>query len=388
MSKSTVFQKLGVLGISLMLTSSQAINGAIPQMKEALNLSQSQSEFLGTLPSLTMIIFILLSSFIAKRLGMKKTILYGLILAGIGGILPTFIPSYPLIFISRLLLGVGLGVYNSLAVSYISALYSGDERATLLGMRASTEAIGQTVLIFIAGLLLNLGWSYSFLTYLVALPLAVLFYFKVPAVTTTEEVTTKEKMNPAVYLLVLFAILLVMDSIAISVRFSSIAVEIIGKGFNASNYLALMPILGIVAGMVFGYVNKYLKTKTMYLGIIFLILSNYLIYISAGNLTLLLTGLFLSSIPGSWCFPFIFNRLDQLTTKNTVNLATSLVFVGCNIGNFIAPIAMQVIQALTGGQALTAPFLIFSALFVIVLIVSIFGFRNQDKQTSYEAFHN
>lgn len=388
MSKSTVLQKLGVLGISLMLTSSQAINGAIPQMKEALNLSQSQSEFLGTLPSLTMIIFILLSSFIAKRLGMKKTILYGLIFAGIGGILPSFIPSYPLIFISRLLLGVGLGVYNSLAVSYISALYSGDERATLLGMRASTEAIGQTVLIFIAGLLLNLGWSYSFLTYLVALPLAILFYFKVPAVTTTEEVTTKEKMNPAVYLLVLFAILLVMDSIAISVRFSSIAVEIIGKGFNASNYLALMPILGIVAGMVFGYVNKYLKTKTMYLGIIFLILSNYLIYISAGNLTLLLTGLFLSSIPGSWCFPFIFNRLDQLTTKNTVNLATSLVFIGCNIGNFIAPIAMQVIQALTGGQALTAPFLIFSALFVIVLIVSIFGFRNQDKQTSYEAVHN
>ena len=376
MKKSSMLQKLSVLGISLMLCSSQAINGAIPQMREALHISQSQTELLGTLPSLTMIIFILFSSFIANKIGMKKTIIGGLILAGIGGVLPTLIPTYGVLFASRLLLGVGLGAYNPLAVSYISALYQGDERATMLGWRASTEGIGQTVLIFIAGLFLNLGWSYSFLAYLVAFPLAFLFAVKVPGVTNQDqEAGQKERMNPSVYLLVLFAILLVMDCIAVSVRFSSIAAEIMGADFNASNYLAIMPILGIAAGFVFGAVNKVLKTATMYLGIAILIVANLLIAISNGNFTLLLVGLFLSSIPGSWCFPFIFNRLDQLTTKNTINLATSLVFVGCNIGNFIAPIAMQVIQSLTGTNALTAPFYIFAALFVMVLLVTMYGFR-------------
>ncbi|MDK6445248.1 hypothetical protein QP104_04845 [Alloscardovia omnicolens] len=58
-----------------------------------------------------------------------------------------------------------------------------------------------------------------------------------------------------------------------------------------------------------------------------------------------------------------------MTTKNTVTLATSLIFIGCNIGNFIAPLAMSAIQLMTGSSALTAPFYIFAGVLVAVLIV-------------------
>ena len=71
-NNKSILQKGAILSISLMLTSSQAINGIIPQMKQSLGISQSQSELLGTVPSVTVIIFILLSSYFAKRVGMKK----------------------------------------------------------------------------------------------------------------------------------------------------------------------------------------------------------------------------------------------------------------------------------------------------------------------------
>ena len=376
-------QKVAVLGISLMLTSSQAINGVIPQMREALNISQSQTELLGTAPSITVILFILLSSYVANKLGMKRTIVVGLILAGIGGILPVFFSNFTMVLISRIILGAGLGLYNSLAVTYISALYTGNIRASLLGMRNSMEAIGQTVLIFLAGLLVNISWTASFSVYAIAFPIALLFALKVPEIeiVESEKGRTKEKMNPAVYALVLFAILLVMNSIAISVRFSSIANEINGAGFSASNYLALMPILGIAAGFVFGSVNRIFGNATMYLGIGFFIASNLLIAMSSGNMLLLLLGLFLSSIPGSWCFPFIFSNLDQITTKNTVNFATSLIFIGCNIGNFIAPIAMSIAQVMTASEELTAPFYIFAILFAIVLLVVVFSSQKKSRKT-------
>lgn len=74
-NNKSILQKGAILSISLMLTSSQAINGIIPQMKQSLGISQSQSELLGTVPSVTVIIFILLSSYFAKRVGMKKTVL-------------------------------------------------------------------------------------------------------------------------------------------------------------------------------------------------------------------------------------------------------------------------------------------------------------------------
>lgn len=375
-NNKSILQKGAILSISLMLTSSQAINGIIPQMKQSLGISQSQSELLGTVPSVTVIIFILLSSYFAKRVGMKKTIILGLLLAGVGGILPAFMANFQIVLISRVILGAGLGLYNSLAVTYISSLYSGDTRATLLGIRNSMEALGQTILIFLAGLLVNITWTASFLVYAVAFPIAFLFAMKVPEIRNEQNDISKndvkEKMNPIVFVLVLFAILLVMNSIAISVRFASIATEIKGGEFNASNYLALMPILGILAGFIFGPVNKWIGKGTLYLGIIFYIVSNLLIATSNGNMTFLLMGLFLSSITGLWCFPFIFSNLDKVTTKNTINFATSLIFIGCNIGNFIAPIVMELAQLLTGSTHLTAPFYVFAGIFMLVLFVTFF----------------
>ncbi len=375
-NQKSLLQKGAILSISLMLTSSQAINGVIPQMKQSLGISQSQSELLGTAPSITVILFILLSSYFAKRIGMKKTIILGLLLAGIGGIIPVFTATFQTVLISRVILGAGLGLYNSLAVPYISSLYSGNTRATLLGIRNSMEALGQTILIFLAGVLVNMNWTASFLVYAIAFPVALLFALKVPEIrdenSDIPENHVKEKMNPMVFALVLFAILLVMNSIAISVRFASIATEIKGVNFNASNYLALMPILGILAGFMFGPINKWIGKGTLYLGIIFFIISNLLIAVSNGNMTFLLTGLFLSSITGSWCFPFIFSNLDKVTTKDTINFATSLIFIGCNIGNFIAPIAMQFAQFLTRSTNLTAPFFVFAGIFMVVLCVILF----------------
>lgn len=380
-NQKSLLQKGAILSISLMLTSSQAINGVIPQMKQSLGISQSQSELLGTAPSITVIVFILLSSYFAKRIGMKNTIILGLLLAGIGGIIPVFTATFQTVLISRVILGAGLGLYNSLAVTYISSLYSGNTRATLLGIRNSMEALGQTILIFLAGVLVNINWTASFLVYAIAFPVALLFALKVPEIrdenSDIPENHIKEKMNPMVFALVLFAILLVMNSIAISVRFASIVTEIKGVNFNASNYLALMPILGILAGFMFGPINKWIGKGTLYLGIIFFIISNLLIATSNGNMAFLLTGLFLSSITGSWCFPFIFSNLDKVTTKNTINFATSLIFIGCNIGNFIAPISMQLAQFLTRSTSLTAPFFVFAGIFMVVLFVTFFATKKK-----------
>lgn len=385
-NQKSLLQKGAILSISLMLTSSQAINGVIPQMKQSLGISQSQSELLGTAPSITVIVFILLSSYFAKRIGMKNTIILGLLLAGIGGIIPVFTATFQTVLISRVILGAGLGLYNSLAVTYISSLYSGNTRATLLGIRNSMEALGQTILIFLAGVLVNINWTASFLVYAIAFPVALLFALKVPEIrdenSDIPENHVKEKMNPMVFALVLFAILLVMNSIAISVRFASIATEIKGVNFNASNYLALMPILGILAGFMFGPINKWIGKGTLYLGIIFFIISNLLIATSNGNMAFLLTGLFLSSITGSWCFPFIFSNLDKVTTKNTINFATSLIFIGCNIGNFIAPIAMQLAQFLTRSTNLTAPFFVFAGIFIVILFVTFFATNKKNTRVT------
>lgn len=373
--------KAAVLSISLILTSAPAINGALPFMQAAMGTDAAQNEILSTLPSLAVIVFIFLSSWFERKLGMKRVICLGLLLAGCAGIVPMFTSEYPIIFASRLVLGCGVGLYNSLAVSLINTLYTGNTRATLLGFRNSMESIGQTVLTLVAGLLLTLGWHWSFAIYLFAFPVMVFFWLTLPetsdanaSANSTAQASKAqsdnrdERMNPFVYVLMLFAVIQVLNSLSMTVRFPAVAAQIMGSDYNSSFLLSLMPMLGIVSGFMFGLLNKYMGKYVLYLGLIIYVVADVLMGFSNGSFALAITGLFLSGFPGSLCFPYIFNTLGDITAPRTATMATSLIFVGCNIGNFAAPIVMNGIQAMLHTDSLTVPFPVYAMIFLLILI--------------------
>ncbi|MDT2815486.1 MFS transporter [Vagococcus carniphilus] len=363
-----------VLSVSLILTSGMAINGTLPLIKEHLSLSQTQSELLGTIPSLTVFLVVLLSTLIVKKIGMKKTVLMGLSLVAIGGTLPILTPnSYPAILLSRLILGAGLGCYNSSAVNYINELFVGKQRMNLLGMRNSMESIGQMFLTFIAGLLISFGWQFSYLIYLGAIPIAILFYFFVPDV-KKEESTTKEKKKITLLpiLSVIFASIMVMNSIAIAVRFPALAVALKGATYNTSLYLALMPVLGIISGFLFQKLTSLIKHRILYVAVIINLLANLLIAVSANSFFLLVLGLLISSIPVAWVLPYLFNHIEKISGGMNTRFLTSLIFLGCNFGVLIAPVLMRLFEMMGGTSDLYFPFYVFTCMFLFLLIILVF----------------
>ncbi|MEG0254222.1 MFS transporter [Vagococcus sp.] len=373
-----------VLSISLILTSGMAINGTLPLIKEDLSLTQTQSELLGTIPSLTVLLCVLLSTFIIKKIGMKKTVLMGLILVAFGGTLPVLTPnSYPVILASRLILGAGLGCYNSSAVNYINELFEGKQRMSLLGMRNSMESIGQMVLTFISGLLIVLGWQYSYLVYLSAIPVAILFYFFVPDV-KKEKVSEKKgaRITFLPIISVLFASIMVMNSIAIAVRFPALAVELKGASYNTSNFLAMMPILGIVAGFMFQWLTSILKHRILYLAVLINTFANFFIAISSNSFTLLVTGLLISSIPVAWILPYLFNHIEDIARGMDTRLLTSFIFLGCNFGVLMAPVLMRAIEMLGGASDLYFPFVFFTGMFVVLLLLLVTIYNKVVKKSS------
>lgn len=53
-------------------------------------------------------------------------------------------------------MGAGVGLFNGHSANYINVFFEGDEASRLHGIRNSTEFIGQTILLFIAGLLIKI----------------------------------------------------------------------------------------------------------------------------------------------------------------------------------------------------------------------------------------
>lgn len=385
MNKNNKMTRLSILSVSLILTSALSINGALPQMKNSLNMTTTQIELVATLPALAVVIFVIISTFLAEKIGSKRTVQIGLLLVGFGGgVAPLFFSSYISILVSRFILGAGFGLINSLAVSMINILFKDEpeERATLLGYRGAAENIGNAAMTLLAGVLLQFGWRSSFSIYQIAFPILILFTLFVPDIREEKEqaVEIKGYIGKEVYLLALFALFLVMIFVAIGVRFPSQVVSIKGSDYNASIFLAVMPIIGIVTGALFGYVNRLLGEKCLYLGLILLTLATFLISISDNNFILLLIGYFISGIPGSLIFPFIYNSLDRYVTSAKMTIATTIILIGCNLGNFLAPFGLTTLQIISGSDNLFVPFKIISVLLITLLLITVIS--NKSRKAS------
>ena len=96
--------KLAILSISLVLTVTTAISTALPAMIAAFKqYPPTQVEMLTTLPTISLLITVLASSWIVKHIGARRATLIGLVLALLAGLVPVFVTQYAAIFISRLL---------------------------------------------------------------------------------------------------------------------------------------------------------------------------------------------------------------------------------------------------------------------------------------------
>ncbi|HGM6079778.1 TPA: MFS transporter, partial [Enterococcus faecium] len=70
--------KFSLLSVSLILTSAGAVTSAIPSMSATYaTRSLSAVELLTTAPSFMVTIFVLISSFIARKIGQKQTVIIG-----------------------------------------------------------------------------------------------------------------------------------------------------------------------------------------------------------------------------------------------------------------------------------------------------------------------
>ena len=117
-----ILEKMSLLGLSLLLISAFSISTALPPMLEYYSptFSAAQVELLVSVPSFSVVAMLLLNSFIDKWLSDRQLIVTGLLLLSSAGIFPFFVQAYPLVLLSRIAFGMGIGLINAKAIAIIS----------------------------------------------------------------------------------------------------------------------------------------------------------------------------------------------------------------------------------------------------------------------------
>lgn len=368
--------KIALLSVSLLVASAPAINANIPAMAKAFpNVPLSTVELLTTISSMFLMISVLTSSFIARKIGYKQTILLGIIIVAIFGTLPAFTHSFWLIMISRALLGYGIGLFNSLLVTMISYFYHGEIKTSLFGMQSAFEGLGGIFITFVAGQLLKINWQAPFYAYLLAVPVILLFFIFVPNVQVEKKDehinedgnNTYKGVLGYTFVIFIVSMLYMIMGIKVSTLMTS---KGYGQASDASLVIIALGIGSMVSGSMFGSILRKCKQYTITLGFILLSIAMFLIGVAQSTGIVIFSG-FVIGFAFRNVFPYLIHKINEQKVRNA-SLATSLFLAGSNLGSFLSPYGAILLQKLIKTNDLSRLFYADGVCFCLLAIGTLF----------------
>lgn len=375
--------KLSILSISLVLTVTTAVSTALPAMIAAFNQYQpTQVEMLATLPTISLLITVLASSWIIQRIGARRATLIGLTIALLAGLVPVFINDYAVIFVSRLLLGVGVGLFNNLAYSLIMAVYDGEERQTMLGFQSAVGTVGNAAASLVVGLLVTSGWQVAFnVNWLFVIPLVLFGVFATkidqftnPVASDNGETTplkTKETTNMAVVGYALLMATFFAFYFALMLKLAGFLVEQnLGTATVAATQLSVMSLIGLLPSLLYGQIYKRLRRLTIPVGLIAAGIGIGVI-MSATSIVTVWIGILIVGFGLPVVIPAIFGKVAEVQPEGSSNLSSALMLVGINVAVFLSPQVLAIATQLTGQTSNQATLMVATIMMFILAIVQL-----------------
>lgn len=345
--------KISLLSISIFLMMAPAIAPALPLMYHVFpGVDKAGVEMLSTIPNIGIVIGLLISPFLIRLIGEKATIIIGLLITLLAGTFPMYATAYIPILISRFLIGAGIGLFNSLAVSLIPQFYSEDEEklATMVGYQNVMGSLGAAVASFLISWLLTISWHAAFAIYFLVIPVLILFVLFVPLPSSKQTlnkqgavIKEKQTINKKVVLISMLMFFIFLFYMPMSFKIPALVVqEKLGTVSEVSALTGVLNLVGIPIGASFGFFFKRLHDKIFPLGFSLVALGFFLIALS-GNFIMLSVGCLILGIGFGLGVPYMYNWLDWSAPENSINLATTIVLVLVNIGCAISPMIINAI---------------------------------------------
>ena len=388
---SNNLKKGAILSLSLLLTTTFSISTAIPAMTRFYaGYSMNQVEQLVSLPSLTVMLIIMLHPLLSEVISKNVSIITGLILLFLTGIMPLFSQDYTYVFVSRMIHGVGVGLINVYAVTIINESFSGQERAAMLGYRGAAEILGNIICTFIAGQILSLGvsWQYSFLIYAASAPILLLYLWFLnsskasgpvsgsvpdnsvsPAASgaVSEAAASWKNYIRAFIFYGLCGMAIVGINCCNTIRIPSLVIE---KGLGAEAEASILSSLrmgaGFLAGISFWRFEQRLGKQLQPVFFIALGIGELAIAFSS-DIFMLFIGSLIVGAALSILTTSIFQNAAEYFPLSLSDKATTATLVGCNLGSGLASYVLYLIDCLNA--KMYTSFLVFGIIFLPVGVI-------------------
>lgn len=373
--------KLALLSLSLLLMSSSQVSAALPLMYNFFSgFSHTAVETLITIPNIGIVVGLLCNQFLIRVLRIKGTVIIGLVLVLIAGTFPIYCNFYGPLLLARFLLGLGIGLFNSLAVSLLYRFYQKSELDTMLGLQNATSSIGAAVFSFTVSYLINFGWHSVFWIYICALPIIIIFGLVIVIPGTNINAShnfnlknfnlKNSKINLSVIEIIILMFFIHLFFLPISFKLPQLVLsEKIGNMSQVAMISGVTTLMGIPVGIIYGHMKKHLRQGTLLLGIFLQTIGIGVVAYSI-NLFWVFIGVFLAGSGFGIAVPDMYDWLGNIVSAAAANITTTMTIIAVNLGCFVSPAVINYLnKKLANNTPRTAMIIDFEGMLFLLIYI-------------------
>lgn len=327
-----------------------------------------------TAPSIMIIPFSFLASYLTSKLTKRTIILIGLTIYLIGGIGPQFVPSIELLLLFRLILGAGVGLIMPLSMSLINDYFEGRERTKMMGYNSAFSNLGGILTMLLAGWLATFGWRVPFNVYFLGLFIFILIFFFLPKgeIQKRQENEKKARLPLAVFgfALAMGGIMLAYYSIA-----TNIAVYLeqsqLGGAALAGTVISFTTVGGMITSLILVQIELTFKRFTVPVMLSGMAIAFLLLTVTHSVPIIMLSVCLIGFGQGS-LFPIIvLKALDRVPfhqADQTIAVTSSFTF----LGQFLSPVILDGISKIASEESVRFQYGVLAmSIFIIVVIATV-----------------
>ncbi|MCD8153483.1 MAG: MFS transporter [Clostridiales bacterium] len=317
--------------------------------------SVSLVQMLITAPTLLSMIIAVVSGWLVVKISKKKLLLIAALTAGITGFLPFLADSFWLLFVSRVLYGIALGLATTLNTAVVAEHFQGDERVTAMGIQSASVGAGMVVANVGGGYLGSFGFTATyFLSIIAFLSFGVLLVClpdtgKV-AVTKTEKI----RLNYKVVLVSLMGFLEYIFLISFSTNIAMhISGSLAGNSVVSGGLTGIFSGSQIVIGLLLGYVTKITKKYTISAAMLSLALGCVLLVLFPSSLIMLSVAAVFCGFSQGILVPTAMVEVSNAVPPAATAMAAACFTCLSNLGQFISPTVLNGASRVIYGETTT-----------------------------------
>jgi MFS family permease len=306
-----------------------------------------------TAPAIFTVIGSPIAGIIVDRYGRKTLLLVGLVLYAITGTSGLYVDSLYALLVGRAGLGLAVACNMTAATTLLADLYSGPERAKVLGRQSAFMGAGGVAFLLIGGWLADIGWRAPFGIYFSSLAVLALVWFFVsePARPRPRAPGEAKAEWPVPAVLMIMAFVLIAQ-----IAFYLWPVQLpffLGERFELSG-AAVGFAIGCASGMtaVTGVLYRHARAWLGNLGLVAVVyvllgITNILLA-NAGSYPMVLAVLVLGGASIGLMFPHGANWMTSVVPDELRGRAVGLASAALFSGHFLSPLISQPVMQAVG----------------------------------------